>query len=241
VAKLKGQVNTVEIDSPNLKEVRKISIYVPVAPPPKDGYPVIYMADGEAVSGLAPYVEKLIDDGSIAPVLLVGMWTSEWKSDEGHKADRRNSEYLPGPAVDPVAYATHEAFVVKEVMPMVEDRFKASRRAESRMTYGFSSGASWSLSLALKHPELFRQASGFAVAASVSELAIGNAKGMRVYLGAGAYDSRFFKSTSADCSALNQAGADCSFLSIYSGHDPIMWDHGLVWALKAAFPIQGLP
>ena len=236
VAALKGHVETVEIDSPNLQEKRKVSVYVPAAPPPDGGYPVVYMADGVSVATLAPYAEKLIDDRAIASVLLVGMWAGEWKSDEGHHADRRNSEYLPSPSDDPAAYAAHEAFVLKEVMPMAEDRFHASHRAESRMTYGFSSGASWSLSFALKHPDLFHQASGFAIAAGPEDLDIDHAQGMRFYIGAGAYDAYFSKTTQADCDALKQAGGPCRFISIYSGHDMMMWITGLAGALKSAFP-----
>lgn len=223
---LKGRTETIEIDSRNLGQKRNITIYTPPEPPPEDGYPVVYMADN-SVDAFAPIVEKLIVDGLVRPVLLVGM-------DNGGAA--RGREYLPG--IDPPGYERHEAFVLDEVMPLAETRFHASRKATERMTYGFSNGANWALSFGIRHRNLFDQVSAFAVAGSPKQgYGFASAQGQTLYLGAGAYDY-FNKQTSAFCKQARQAGVTCHYLTIYSGHDPAMWEQGLIGALQGAFPAK---
>ncbi len=228
VETLKGRTETIEIDSRNLGQKRNITIYTPPSPPPEDGYPVIYMADN-SVDAFAPIVEKLIIDGLIRPVLLVGM-------DNGGEA--RNNEYVPNAHFDLQAYSRHEAFVLNEVMPLAEKRFHASLKAVDRMTYGFSSGGAWALSFGVTHHELFDQVSAFAVAGSPKQdYGFASAQGQTLYLGAGAYDY-FNKQTSAFCKQARQAGLTCHYLTIYSGHDPAMWEQGLIGALQGAFPAK---
>ena len=226
VETLKGRTETIGIDSRNLRQKRNITIYTPPAPPPAEGYPVVYMADN-SVDVFAPIVETLITGGLIRPVLLVGM-------DNGGAA--RGREYLPG--LDQAVYERHEAFVLDEVMPLAEMRFHASRKATQRMTYGFSNGANWALSFGVKHHDLFDHVSAFAVAGSpTQDYGFASAQGQTLYLGAGAYDY-FNKQTSAFCKQARQAGLTCHYLTIYSGHDPAMWEQGLIGALQGAFPAK---
>jgi enterochelin esterase-like enzyme len=224
VETLKGKTETIAIDSRNLGQKRNITVYTPPSAPPEDGYPVVYMADN-SVEAFAQIVEKLISDGRIRPVLLVGI-------DNGGEA--RGREYLPG--IDQPAYERHEAFVLDEVMSLVETRFHASRKSSDRMTYGFSNGANWALSFGIRHRDMFDQVSAFAVAgSSKQDYGFKAAQGQTLYLGAGAYDY-FDKQTSAFCKQARQAGLSCHYLTIYSGHDPAMWEQGLIGALEGAFP-----
>ena len=229
VVSLEGRIEVSIIDSPNLGQKRNITIYTPPSPPPVDGYPVVYMADN-SVEAFASIVEKLIRDGRIRPVLLIGI-------DNGGEARAR--EYLPG--IDRSVYERHEAFVMNEVMPLAEARFHASRKAAKRMTYGFSNGANWSLSFGVRHRELFDQVSAFGVAGNPrQDYGFASAQGQTLYLGAGAYDY-FDRQTSAFCKQARQAGLTCHYLSIYCGHDPVMWELGLVSALQGAFPAKPGP
>jgi len=229
VEAIKGRTETIEIDSRHLEQKRNITIYTPPVPPSEGGYPVVYMADN-SVEAFAQIVEKLILDGRIRPVMLVGM-------DNGGEA--RGREYLPG--LDQQAYERHEAFVLDEVMPLAETRFHASRQAAERMTYGFSNGANWALSFGIRHRNLFDQVSAFAVAGSPKQdYAFASAQGQALYLGAGAYDY-FDRQTSAFCKQARQAGLICHYLTIYSGHDPAMWEQGLIGALEGAFPVTARP
>jgi enterochelin esterase family protein len=231
VEMLKGRTETIGIDSRNLGQKRNITIYTPPAPPPAEGYPVVYMADN-SVDAFAPIVETLITGGLIRPVLLVGM-------DNGGAA--RNNEYVPNVHFDLQAYSRHEAFVLNEVMPLAEKRFHASLKAVDRMTYGFSSGGAWALSFGVKHHDLFDQVSAFAVAGSpTQDYGFASAQGQTLYLGAGAYDY-FNKQTSAFCKLARQEGLTCHYLTIYSGHDPAMWEQGLIGALQGAFPAKPKP
>lgn len=229
VESLKGRTETIEIESQNLGQKRNITIYTPPSPPPADGYPVVYMADN-SVEAFASIVEKLIRDGRIRPVLLIGI-------DNGGEARAR--EYLPG--IDRPVYERHEAFVMNEVMPLAEGRFHASRKAAKRMTYGFSNGANWSLSFGVRHRNLFDQVSAFGVAGNPrQDYGFASAQGQTLYLGDGAYDY-FDRQTSAFCKQARQAGLTCHYLSIYCGHDPVMWELGLVSALQGAFPAKPGP
>lgn len=229
VESLEGRTETLEIDSRHLGQKRDITVYTPPAPPPEGGYPVVYMADN-AVEAFAPIVEALIRDGTIQPVLLVGM---------DHGGQARAREYLPD--LDPAAYQRHEAFVLEEVIPLAESRFQASRQASGRMTYGFSNGANWALAFGMKHHDRFAQVSGFAVAGNINQdYGFASAPGMRLYLGAGAYDI-FYAPSSAFCKRARQAGLTCHYLTIYSGHDAAMWEQGLMFALRGGFPAEPEP
>jgi enterochelin esterase family protein len=222
--KLAGRLEAVNVDSVNLGQKRGVTVYTPAQLPPPEGYAVVYMAD-DAATVFAPIVEKLILDGQIRPVLLVGM-------QNGGKA--RANEYLPG--LDTTAYARHEAFVLHEVMPLVEAHFHASQRSEDRLTYGFSNGGAWALAFGTEHPELFHQVSAFAVAGRPDEISVPSEDEKQLfYLGAGAYDFLSIQ-TAGFCRKIRQTGLPCNYLTLYAGHDQAMWEQGLVYALTGAFP-----
>ncbi|MFN3808897.1 alpha/beta hydrolase [Asticcacaulis sp.] len=239
VAKLSGSLKTVEIESVLLKARRKLTLYTPKSPPPPEGYPVVYMADGRAVSGFAWVVERLIDEGVIRPVVLVGIWSGEGRATNGG-FDQRNREYLPSPKVDPQAYADHEAFVLKEVMPLVEARYKVSTRRADRLTYGFSAGGSWSLSFALRHPDAFAQGASAGMSAGPGSFTFSGTEDVKLYIRAGRYD-QFYSGAQKTCLKAQAAGLTCHFTGMYAGHDPFVWNLALLETLKAVFAARTEP
>ncbi|ESQ77996.1 esterase family protein [Asticcacaulis sp. YBE204] len=235
VEALKGRVETVEIDSFSLKEKRKVTIYRPAVPPPATGYPVIYMADGQSTAVFALIVESLIDQGLIQPVMMVGLWHGTGPRDGGW--DQRNREYLPSAKVDPAAYQRHSNFVLTEVMPLAEKTYGASRRRDDRLTYGFSSGGSWAMSFALRHPDVFAKASAAGMSAGPDNFAFTGEEKVALYLTTGRYD-QFYQRNLKTCQNAQAAGVACRFTGLYAGHDSYVWNHALVESLKASFSLK---
>lgn len=231
---LKGKLETIEIDSSYLGEKRKVTFYTPRTPPPASGYPVVYMADGQDTETEAAVVDALIESRKIRPVLLVGIWHGEGPFTATYPPDKRGKEYLPGANADPKTYAQHEAFVKNEVMPLAEKSYLASRNRTDRLTYGSSNGAAWALSFVSRQSDLFAQASGFGVATTPDTIDFSAIKNVRIFVGAGRYDG-FFGNSRGICDRATLAGLNCTFYSIYSGHDQAMWDYGLVKTLEQVF------
>jgi len=231
---LKGRLETIEIDSPNLGEQRKITIYTPRAPQPPGGYPVVYMADGQDTDGAAAVVEALIENRLIRPVMLVGIWHGDGPFTATYPFDKRGKEYLPGLNADPQSYARHEMFVKDEVIPLVEASYPVSKDRKDRLIYGTSNGAAWALSFAARHPDLFAQASGFGVATPADTIEFSRSENTKIFVGAGHYDD-FSGNSKNICDKALSEQLSCTYYSIYSGHDQAMWDYGLVQTLEAVF------
>ncbi len=223
---LKGRLDEVEIDSPNLGGKRMITIYRPAGPAPKGGFPVIYAADGSA-QWMASYLEPLIEKGLVQPTLLVGI-------DNGQ--DRRSAEYLLGWKDGEDAYRRHETFVLTEVMPLAEQRYDAATDRKKRMVYGYSSGGAWALGFGAAHSDLFGHVDALAIAGGANAAyPFASARDTIFYVGAGAYDP-FKVQSQAFCLKVRQAEADCRYLETYAGHDGNMWIYGFIEAVKLAFP-----
>jgi predicted alpha/beta superfamily hydrolase len=128
-------------------------------------YPVLYMQDGqnlfdEVTSNTGEWhmdetVEHLVGSFKIPPMFVVGI-------DHGEK---RSSEYLPYPnphsqeaaARDPneVHGNDYVRFLLTEVMPFIEKKYRVSRGAANTGLGGSSYGADISLYTVLEHPGTF--------------------------------------------------------------------------------------
>lgn len=226
VAVLTGRLEDMEIDGARLGGKRMVSVYRPQGAAPEGGFPVVYMADGSA-QWMANYLEPLIAAGLVQPMVLVGI-------DNGR--DQRSAEYLLGWRGGDDSYRHHEAFVLDEVMPLVERQYDAASDRKKRMVYGFSSGGAWALGFGAAHPDLFGQVNALAIAGGANAAyPFASARDTVFYVGAGAYDP--FKGQSKGfCRKIRQAGATCRYLEAYAGHDGNMWIYGFIEAVKAAFP-----
>ena len=129
-------------------------------------YPVLYMQDGQnlfdeatAHSGewhMDETVEHLVGGFKIPPMFVVGI---------DNAGDKRSSEYLPYP--DPhndkddvadqknVHGKDYARFVLTEVMPFIEKRYRVSRGALNTGIGGSSYGAVAALYTALQYPGTF--------------------------------------------------------------------------------------
>ena len=93
-----GAIKTIELESAGLGKARRIAIYTPNAPPSTlAGYPMILMADGQNAPEYAAILDRLIGEGVVQPILLVGVWSGV---DEADKTPwgLRGREYIKGSA-----------------------------------------------------------------------------------------------------------------------------------------------
>jgi predicted alpha/beta superfamily hydrolase len=129
-------------------------------------YPVLYLQDGqnlfdEATSPSGEWhvdeaVEHLVGSFQIPPMFVVGV---------DNAGDKRSSEYLPYPnsrSQDPGARDEKELhgkdyvkFLLTEVMPFVEKKYRVSRGAANTGLGGFSYGADIALYTVIEHPGVF--------------------------------------------------------------------------------------
>lgn len=152
-------------------------------PPGYDGsvrrYPVLYMHDGQhlfepktAMGGQAWDVHKalaaLIATGAARPAIIVGIYSNR----------DRAREYAPAPAVERLAPDLRAAllgeppvpgglpplsdqylrFLIEELKPAIDGRFRTQKERDGTFTMGSSLGGLVSLYAAVRHPEIFRGA-----------------------------------------------------------------------------------
>jgi enterochelin esterase-like enzyme len=126
---------------------RFVSIYLPPGYNDSQNYKVVYMLDGNAIFGIKPDLEKLLNrliaKNKIDPIVLVGV----------HSTLNRTSDLVPyfdqeiidygGP------YRPNAALFSKElhdvIMPQIESKYAVSSNAMDKALFGFSHGALFSL------------------------------------------------------------------------------------------------
>lgn len=140
---------------------RKLLIYLP------DGYhnenkkyPVIYMHDGQNLFSdrlaflwewrVDEALDQLISQGKMPKTVVVGIYNSSKRSEEYTPfADRR---FGGGKARE------FSEFVVNEIIPYVEGKYRVSDKREDRAVMGSSFGGILSLWMAYTYPEIFSMA-----------------------------------------------------------------------------------
>ncbi len=169
-------VETLELKSAVFSNTRSIRVLVP--PGYRDlenatrRYPVLYLNDGimafrPAAINVEEAVHGLIKRGEIPPIIVVGIDNgASTKESKNPIADRAN-EFLPYPdvgfapnqlyAANPAEPqgARYPGFVITEVMPLIESRFRVAKGPENTAIGGFSYGGVAALHTALTRPDVF--------------------------------------------------------------------------------------
>jgi predicted alpha/beta superfamily hydrolase len=148
------------VPSAFLARARNVIVYLPpgYADEPQRRYPVLYMHDGqnifdEATSfigiewGVDETAERLIRDGAIPPIIVVGVYNTE----------DRVSEYTP--VADP-AYGGGQAdaygrFLIEELKPFIDATYRTRPEREHTGVAGSSLGGLVSMYFALTHGDVF--------------------------------------------------------------------------------------
>jgi predicted alpha/beta superfamily hydrolase len=166
VSSLTGNIEHIaNFNSQILNNSRNIIVYLPpdYASSPGKSYPVLYMQDGQNIfDGMTSFIpnmewkadetaQRLILSGAIEPLIIVGI--------DNAGMDRGN-EYLPTKAKlgDSEMGGRADQYgdmIVKELMPMIESKYRIKRGPESTGLLGSSFGGVVSLYLGLKRPKVF--------------------------------------------------------------------------------------
>jgi predicted alpha/beta superfamily hydrolase len=120
----------------------------------EERYPVLYMHDGQNVFdpaasytgidwGVDETADRLIRDGSLRPVIVVGIYNSPQREDDYGTGDTG---------------AAYRRFVVEVVKPLVDGAYRTRPDREHTATMGSSMGGLVSFLLAWHYPDIFRQA-----------------------------------------------------------------------------------
>jgi enterochelin esterase-like enzyme len=190
---------TDQITSTILGNSRTLRVYLPRGYDtfPTRIYPVIYMHDGQNIFRPGgPFGTWAIEDaldagirsGAIPEMIVVGI---------DNNANRLR-EYMP-------PYQTYQGqpgqgdqyarFIVEEVIPFIEARYRVSRSAEERAIAGSSLGGLISMYIGWEHPDVFGRVASFSGSFWLDEIvdvvAAGPARPIRIYLDSGNtnYDS----------------------------------------------------
>ncbi|MFD2331938.1 alpha/beta hydrolase [Cohnella sp. GCM10020058] len=142
---------------------RAVRFYLPPGYQEWLSYPVIYCQDGEDFFNfgrIATISHGLILEESWEPFIIAAVDVDK---------SVRTEEYLPGSE-------RHEAYLnfwVHELVPFVEKNFAARPSADARLLAGDSLGATVSLSIAIRRPDLFNRLlslSGAYYGASIAQM-----------------------------------------------------------------------
>lgn len=141
---LKRTIKREALKSVYLDETKEILIFLP-----KDGqslqqnYPLLVLHDGNDYFNLGRIVTQaaqMIHDGKLNPFVMVAVPVDK---------EKRASEYAPVGNRHP----QHMQMVMKELLPLVRERYPVSPDKEDLVIGGSSLGGTASLHIALKYPE----------------------------------------------------------------------------------------
>jgi len=142
-----------DVASANLGPTRHVEIWLPPGydDAPSTRYPVLYMHDGQNLFdpriantgvdwGVDEAVVRLVQRGTIRPVIVVGVWSTS----------ARGPEYSPWHGA-----SSYARFLIDELMPRVNAEFRTLTGPENTAVMGSSMGGLLSFFLVTRHPEAF--------------------------------------------------------------------------------------
>jgi len=224
-----GIIRDTSFYSNNLNNTRPVKIYLPPGYTVQKQYPVIVFHDGIEYVTLANIVnilDYLIAHHEIEPV--IGVFVPP--------VDREN-EYS-GTKKD-----AYTAFIVKELMPFIDQKFSTSKDVRKRATFGISAGGNIALYLGMKHPEAFGKiaAQSSNVQTDISRKFKDSAKmNLELYMDLGKYDipvliplvNNFIR-------ILQNKNYVYQFKQWHEGHSWGNWEAHMGLALRQFFPPGG--
>lgn len=233
---LKGELRTVPFSSSAFGGRRGVHVYLPPKHDPAPHYPVVYMADGELLPDYAAVLDYLIVEGQVAPVIVVGIVSSESQPE-----NLRGQELMPGR--NPQRFGQNERLFTHEVRLWAERTFGASTGREQRAIMGMSNGGLFALAMIVQHPDLYGVVFPFSAGASgdfdPATIAVENLRLLlRIYSTAGTLEPIFLDTTRAYLKQAAKAGAETVLIERVSGHDNANWLVTFAEAVQWAFPAR---
>ncbi|HWA57307.1 MAG TPA: alpha/beta hydrolase-fold protein [Gemmatimonadales bacterium] len=133
-----------------LGEVRTVDVFVPRGyhADSSASFPVVYMNDGQdmAAVDLASTLDSLQQHGAMAPALVVAIHATERVQDYG-TAGIPNAQGLGARA------AVYERFLLEELMPAIDARYRTLRGPAATAVMGWSLGGLSAFDLAWQHAD----------------------------------------------------------------------------------------
>ena len=224
-----GRLVETEIESHIRGNRRKIHVYLPAGYEESGDrrYPTAYFGDGNAYVSSVPVpriLDYLIARGRVKPLVAVFV----------EPAPRRE-EYRMNPA--------YRRFLVEELVPWVDGRYRTIPSASGRALLGGSRGGLSALDVAYHHPETFGGCGALSPALSPMNLLdiieSGEVRPVRVFVLVARYDVEFREDGLALARALRARGYDVGSLEIPEGHSWNAWKSHIDDVLEFLFPGQG--
>ena len=223
VEQLRGERFERQLWSEHLQETRRIFIYLPPGHDRSQTYPVVFMADGAGVMMQALMIERMIDEGLIPPIVLVGAGSGagaivEDRSNLGI-SDLRAADYLPGFTGGGDRFERHLRFFSEELVAYAEREFGVTSDPQRRAVTGFSNGGSFAVFAALRRPDVF----GVSIPLSASwrrltEDDFAQPMRARFFMSAGLYELTRQRRASAYAEALRAHGYEVALEIPATGH-----------------------
>ncbi len=225
----KGRLVETEVESGIRGNRRRILIYLPAGYDESGDrrYPTAYFGDASAYVTKVP-VPRILDytiaHAIVKPLIAVFVEPAP-----------RNEEYRMNP--------DYRRFLVEELVPWTDERYRTIASPEARAVLGGSRGALAAADVAYFHPETFGACGAIAPATSPTNLvdliAGGEVEPVRFFVLVGLYDLDWRKDGLALTEALRARGYDVGFLEIPEGHSWNAWKSHIDDALAFLFPGEG--
>lgn len=214
--------------SPELDEIRWVSVYLPPNYSPDTTYPVVYMADGQWLEDFAIFVEPLIQKGIIPPTIMIGVHAALFDPTR----NRRAEEYIL--SVNDEAYTAHERFFTRTVRRWAELQFGASQDPSERAIIGFSNSAVFAGNTGVRKPNLYGHVMMFS-ASQQPQVTLRSRIDARYYLLAGTLEPPIYAQTQNFYFSLLLLNAEVQFSRRVAGHDGVMWQEEFIGAMRWMF------
>jgi enterochelin esterase-like enzyme len=233
-----GSVSELWYASAITGKLRRAFVYLPAAYTKESEarYPVLYLLHGAGESerswveqGRMQFImDNLIDDGSARPMIVVADSGYAAYPDAANPSDRQSTT------------AAFEEVLLKELVPLVDRRYRTQADAAHRALAGLSMGGGQTLNIGLRHPESFAWLAGLSAARReafdiataydgvFTDAAAFESRYRILWLGAGTGETSFHEAASGMHEALTAAGVPSVFYSSEgTGHEWHTWRRSL--------------
>ena len=229
-----GALRDTTFFSSNMGNSRTVRVYTPpFYDSTNQSYPVVLFHDGLDYISLAHanyVIDNLTAQNRIAPMIAVFVPAN---------AARRHEEYATG------LQAAFTRFIVEEITPWLDRRYRTLTEPESRAMMGASDGGNISLWIGLNHPELFGNvaAQSSNVESNVHSGYDSSPQGdLKLYLDLGTYDVPVLLPRVRNfIPVLESKGYEFKYLEFHDGHSWGNWRGHIDNALEMFFPSSATP
>ena len=217
---------SVDINWQNSKVINNEPRWIWVYTPPgyeksNRRYPVLYLfhgsndiAGGWVLAGHANFIlDNLIADKKAVPMIVVMPYGHAVPFGSPREVQAKNTPLF-------------EEYVMKDVMPLVESKYRVEKGPENRAIAGLSMGGGQSLSIGFGHPEMFSAVGAFSAAVPQNLEskfdAVAKSKLKLIWIGCGKDDSLFNRSKESS-EALHKRGIKHTFRPSEGAHTYTVW------------------